>query len=119
MKITFTKELLTLYVENRKLNRLDLRESGIIKHIDDLLEHEGSFEYYYIKDEEILIIPLTNFCDYSIQELRFLDWKFNCPIVFLRILDWKNNEEIIATSLYYQNTKYIRKNLIMKFHPIS
>ena len=93
MQISFTKELHSLYVQDRKIQQLDLRKSGIIKHIDYLLKNEGDFEYYFIKSEKILIIPLPNIHDYSIQELKILDWKFKCPIVFLRILDWNENKE--------------------------
>ena len=72
MKITFTNELLTLYVENRMIDTFDLRKTGLIKHIDNLLVDYDDFKYYFVKDENLIIIPLINIHDSSIKEIKFL-----------------------------------------------
>lgn len=118
MNIKFTQELLSLYVENRRLNRIDLREGGIIQEIDKLLNQRNGFDYYFVKDENIIIIPLIHINDPSINEIKFLEWTFTNPIVFLRIVEWNNNDMLVS-SLWFGQVKFIRRNIKMKWNLIS
>lgn len=118
MDLFFMKELQGFYIGSREMQRVDVRASNLMSELEYLIEKNSEFDYYYVKDERIILIPLVHLLDPSIDTIQFLKWTFYHPVILLRIEEWIE-DSIIVSSLTLEQVSYIQRRSKVNWKLIS